>query len=337
MSGWKLDRTTGTHWGLLRAGADTEGGLEIPTLQVDVSTVAGPVRLALGANGESRLLLPLARGDSPASIDAGAALSISVSSFKYRGRRLRFLDLICMHAELEAVFEDVVDEILARIDHGDSCADAAQSTIEDFRALLISTAVTDIGTGRIAGLIGELLVLGRLLDHSPSAWRAWRGPTGDRHDFRAGDTSLEVKATLRSDASLVAINGLEQLAVPSGGTLHLLRIVLEPVNGGILSVSSLVRSAMLRADEPSDLRALLAAVGCRDADSKAWNRLSFRSESESLYEVRRGFPRMTQAMLREAPLPAGVHDVTYKIDLSVAETFLCDATAYRDLEARLCS
>ena len=337
MSSARLDRTASTNWRLLRTGAHAGGGLEIPTIPAEVSTAGGPVRLALGANGEPRLLLPVARGAASASIDGGAALSVSVSSFSYRGQHLHFLDLTCLQTELEAVFEELVDEILKRIDHGNSCTEAAQSTIRDFRALLALAPARDVSTSRVVGLIAELLVLNRLLDHSTAAWNAWRGPMGDRHDFRVGGTSLEVKASLRSGASSVTINGLEQLEVPSGGTLHLLRIVLEPVSGGMLSVSTLARSALLKADDPSRLETLLAATGCRDAAAEEWNRHSFQRESEKLYEIREGFPRMTRTMLREAAVPGGVHDVTYKIDLSLAEKFLCDARVYRELEAKLCS
>ena len=336
MSSGKLTSNTGTNWGLLRAGGPAGGGLEIPTIPTDVSTVAGPVRLAIGTNGEPRLLLPLARREAPASIDAGNALSVLVSSFSYKGTRLRFLDLLCVCQDLETVFGEVVDEILTRIGRGDSCVDAAQSTIEDFRALLMRTPATDVGTGRVAGLVAELLVLNRLLDRSPSAWRAWRGPAGDRHDFRVGDTSLEVKASLRSGTSAVTINGLAQLEAPSDGTLHLLRIVLEPVTGGVLSVASLARNAMSKASEPARIETLLAAVGCSDADAEEWNRHSFRLESEHLYEIRPGFPRLTHTMLKDSAAPRGVHDIAYTIDLSVAEAFLCEATTYRDLETKLC-
>ena len=336
MSSGKLTSNAGTNWGLLRAGGHAGGGLEIPTIPTDVSTVAGPVRLAVGANGEPRLLLPLARRETPASINAGNALSVSVSSFGYKGTRLRFLDLICVSQDLETVFGEVVDEILARIGRGDSCVDAAQSTIEDFRALLMRAHATDVGTGRVAGLVAELLVLNRLLDRSPSAWRAWRGPAGDRHDFRVGDTSLEVKASLHSGTSGVTINGLGQLEAPTDGTLHLLHIVLEPVTGGILSLASLARSAMSKGDEPPRIETLLAAAGCRDAYAEEWNRHSFRRESEQLYEIRPGFPRLTRTMLKDGFVPLGVHDVTYTIDLSVAATFRCEATVYRDLETRLC-
>ncbi len=305
-------------------------------MSTDVSTAAGPVRLAVGTNGEPRLLLPLTRHERPASMDTGNALSVSVSLLSYKGTRLRFLDLICVREELEAVFGEVVDEMLKRVVEGDTCADAAQSTVADFRALLMRGQATDVSTGRVAGLVAELLVLDRLLDRSASGWRAWRGPVGDRHDFRVGDTSLEIKATLQSAKSAVTINSLAQLEAPAGGTLHLLRLVLEPVAGGILSLGSLARSALSKADEPARVEKLLNAAGCPDAFADEWNRHSFRHESEHLYEIRPGFPRLTRTMLKDGLVPRGVHDVAYTIDLSVAEEFRCQAAAYRDLEARLC-
>ena len=332
----ELTSYAATNWGVLRAGGHATGGLEIPTMPTDVSTAAGPVRLAVGANGEPRLLLPLARRETPASVDAGNALSVSVSSFSYKGTRLRFLDLVCVREDLEPVFAEVVDEILARIRGGDGCTDAARSTIRDFRALLTGARATDVGIGRLAGLVAELLVLNRLLDRSPSAWRAWRGPEGDRHDFRVGDTSLEVKASLRVGTSGVTINGLDQLEAPTGGTLHLLHMVLEPVTDGILSLASLARSAMSKVPEPAKIETLLTAAGCWDALAEEWNRHKFRRESEQLYEIRTGFPRLTRTMLKDNSVPFGVHDVNYTIDLSVATKFRCDAIAYRDLETRLC-
>ena len=337
MSSEALKTTATGNWGLLRAGIQLGGGLEIPTLPTDVSTVAGQVRLAIGPNEEPRVLLPLADRESPTTIHGGIALSITVSSFNHKGRILRFLDLICLSADLETVFGEVVDEMLVRIARGVGCVDAARSTIEDFRSLLVRAGRAEVDKGRIAGLIAELLVLNRLLDRSSSAWRTWSGPAGQRHDFRAGDTSLEVKASLRPSTSHVTINGLEQLEAPTGGTLHLLRIVLEPVSSGMLSVSSLARNAMSKADEPERLSELLAAVGCSNVDAEDWNQHRFRTESEYLYEIRPGFPRLTISMLADGIAPHGVHEITYQIDLSVAHPFLCDSTVHAALEERLCS
>ena len=313
------------------------GGLEILTMPTGVVTAAGEVRLAVGQHGEARLLLPLSREERRATIRGGIGLSISVSSFNHEGRSLRFLDLICLSPDLEAVFGEVADEILVRIARGDRCLDAARSTIEDFRSLLRQPGGGDVDVRKIAGLIAELLVLNRLLERSPSAWKAWRGPAGDRHDFRTRDTSLEVKASLRADASTITINGLEQLDVPDNGALYLLRTVLEPVHGGSLSVSDLARKAISIGSEPESLRGLLAAVGCNDIDAERWNRHRFRTESGHLYEIRPGFPRVTMSMLAGGVVPTGVHGVSYQVDLSVAHSFLCEEGTLARLEKILCS
>ena len=334
--------TAAGNWDVLRAriqqgGVEFGDGLGVPTIPTTVSTYIGPVRLAIGKNGEARVLIPLAHGEVPANIHGGNGLSISVSSFNHMHRVYRFLDLICLSPDLEAVFGELADEILARISRGIDCLEAAQSTIEDFRSLLVQRGGGEISKRRIAGLIAELLVLNRLLKRSSSAWKAWRGPAGNRHDYRAGDMSLEVKASLRPDASTITINGLEQLEVPNKGTLHLLRIVLECVQGGMLSVSSLAGKAISKASKPESLRELLAAMGCSDIDAERWNRHRFRTESEHLYEIRPGFPRLTMSMLTGTVVPHGVHRVSYHVDLSVADPFLCKKDELTNLEEMLCS
>lgn len=323
------------HWHLLRSGGNTGGGLEIPTIPSGTSAAAGPVRLATGPNGEPRVLLPLGDREAPTGLDSGATLSVTVSSFARGGQSLRFLDLVCTARELEHVFGDVVDEMLARIECGDGCVAAARSTIDDFRLLLTPARLIGVERERVAGLVGELLILNRLLDRSPSAWRCWRGPMGNRHDFRAGDTSMEVKASLRADASRISINGLEQLEAPSGGTLHLLHLVLEPVAGGTLGVSVLGSSALSKADEPNKVRTLLERLGCDDIDAEDWNAHLFSLGGESFYEVGDGFPRLVGSMLKAGKSPAGVSDISYRIDLSAAAASRRDPAEYDEIESRL--
>jgi hypothetical protein len=103
---------------------------------------------------------------------------------------------------------------------------------------------------RVVGLVAEMVVLNRLLDMSPSAWRCWRGLVGDRHDFRARDVSLETKTSLGAGSREVTINGIDQLEPPAGGSLHLAHLVLEAVEGGLLTVASLGDRALLQADDP---------------------------------------------------------------------------------------
>ena len=341
MSSEDVRTTAPDGWGLLRAGAQrgdvqVSSGLEIPTIPSGVAAAAGPVRFAIGQSGEPRVLLPLADGEAISAVSGGLALSVSVSSFRHGGRILRFLDVVCRSADLETVFGEVVDEMLARIDGGVGCVDAARSTIEDFRSLLRRGGSFEVDKRTIAGLVAELVALNRLLDRSSSAWQAWCGPLGNRHDFRTGDTSLEVKASLHPDTSTITINGLEQLEVPTGGTLHLFRIVLESVHGGAHCVSGLAHRAMSLASEPEKVMDRIAAVGCKDVDVEQWNRHMFRIESEHLYEIRPGFPRLVMSMLNGGAVPHGVHGVTYRVDLLAAQSFSCERSVMADLEKKLC-
>lgn len=318
MSDSSLLQTASSQWAILRAGAGEAEGQDVPSLRLNAATSKGQaLRLAVGPRGEPRLLLPLEAHERYAGAEPGGALTMQVVSLALGGRTHRFLDLMCNSVDLETVFGEVVDEIVARVSDGVGCINATQATLEDFRTLLSAKAPDQIDRNRIVGLVGELIVLNRLLDITPSAWRAWRGPGGDRHDFRNGQVSLEVKASLRS-GSAIYIHGLEQLEVPSGGELRLIHFVLEPVAGGLLSVAGLGERALSRADDPSALRELLSSMGCQDVRSSEWNSEAFRFERESLYRVDQSFPRIVPSAFIERSSLAGISEVCYQIDLSCA-------------------
>ena len=231
------------------------------------------------------------------------------------------------------MFSELVAEVLARLQAGQHGVAAALSTVEDFRRLLMQPP--SVPTTRIAGLVGELLVLNRLYERTAGAWRTWRGPLGDRHDFRSGDHALEVKTSLQSSSNTITINSIEQMAPPSGGSLHLLHIVLEETVAGQLSISSLGRAVLSRADEPSHVRSCLAALGCDDIDSPQWNTTSFRLEAQTYYLVDDVFPRLTPCMLRQGIVPVGVSDVTYQVDLAAAVESRCSEAETRAFEKAL--
>ncbi len=318
------------QWNILRMGGGGDG-LEVPSLPLEVKTATGPVRLAIGSNGEARLLIPLAQGENHFEIEPGPALRIHITTLMHKGRASPFLDLMCLSTELENVFAEVVGVILTRLSAGEHIGEVVTNTIDDFRALLVPQFQRMPERNRIAGLVAELIVLNRMLEISNDAWRTWSGPAGDRHDFRARDTSLEVKASLRSGNNLVTINGLEQLEPPDGGTLHLLHIILEPVEGGLLNIASLGAQALAKASNPSELRELLLAVGCGDVHELEWNRYAFRLEFEQLYSVSSDFPRITPSRFIGGEVPPGICDATYQIDLAFAEDCRLPAAQMDDL------
>lgn len=325
-------------WALLRAGKGEASDLQAPTLRTDISTPAGPVRYALGNFGEARILVPVPPATGSSILAGTRFLKVIFSNYLHAGRSSRFVDLTCLSRNLELVFGEVVEEILTRIAGGMDGLEAAATTISDFRELLERNQSSVVTETEIVGLVGELFYLNRLLACAPSGWKAWRGPAGDRHDFRNGNLSLEVKTTSQADNSVITIHGTDQLLPPSGGTLHLLHLTLEAVAGGLLSISSLGRSALAKADDPVALTRLISSAGCSNVDDPAWNATAYRLENENLYEVGDGFPRIVPQTMANGSVPAGVSDVVYKVDLACAQEHrLAErAAAFMDTEFASC-
>ncbi len=319
-------------WTLLRAGGNEPAGFGIPTKASTVATSNGTVRFALGQNGEARLLLPLGVAERGNLVQGAPALDVRFSVLGGAGKSQRFLDLTCLQRDLETVFAEVAGHILTRIDSGTPCLDAARSTIAEFRALLVRPGGNEVSQTNIAGLVGELLVLKRLLDRSADAWKSWRGPAMARHDFMRANNSLEVKVCMGKGRTEVTINGLEQLSEPAGGMLFLQHFELEVAESAMLSISALGHAVLDAASQPDEVKMLLAAVGCQDIDDPVWNTVSFRLERETLYAVTDGFPRLVSSMFPGGIAPAGVSGVTYVIELAHAVPFRLNASRAREVE-----
>ena len=132
--------------------------------------------------------------------------------------------------------------------------------------------------------------------------------------------ALEVKTTTKAGNTEITVSSMEQMAEPTGGTLHLFHLTLEPASNGLLTVSALARAATGKADQTDGIRDRLNALGCADIDAPEWNATALRYEDESLFEVGPGFPRLTPAMFPHGTPPAGVSGVTYRLDLLAAGT-----------------
>jgi hypothetical protein len=321
------ERSPTRGWTVLRAGSKEPSDLGIPTKPVGVNAPAGPVRVALGDLGEARLLLPLEDQEDPSSMRGAPALEITVTVLDQHMTTRRFLDLMCRVGELEVVFAEVVDQVIERIAAGASCTDAVRSTIDEFRALLTSRASSDAPREKLAGLVGELILLKDLLDRSADGWKAWRGPEGARHDFVNGSVAFEVKVTMKKGKGSITINGLEQLSEPSDGSLYLQHYELEAAANGPLSIGSLGSAILARASDPARVAALIAAVGCPSVEDESWNSTAFRLEGDRTYRVDDNFPRIIGTSFVDGKAPVGVSTLTYCIDLALASSHLLDGAS----------
>jgi hypothetical protein len=310
-------------WGRLRAEPQrTFVDLGIPSFPLRIVTRAGNVRLALGQEGEARLLLPLSAGEPFPKIAEARGLTLTDSVFMLEGRPRRFIDLVCKSRELEEVFRDLVVEILSRIDAKEAPAQAVEGSIKDFRSLLLGPWTQNISVQSAVGMLGELVLLERLLQIDGEAWKAWTGPLSGRHDFRAGPHAIEVKASIRSQRKSVQISALDQLAEPPGGKLVLFHHVFEEDAGGDLTIPALAAKILGRSSDSEAVAALLDSAGYDAQFDKQWDEFCFSALQEDAYRVGPGFPRLVPSDFDKGELPAGVSHFRYTVDLSAASQFL---------------
>ena len=141
---------------------------------------------------------------------------------------------------------------------------------------------------------------------------------GQRHDFRTSRGSVEVKTSLRKATTHIHIHGLEQLSEPAGAPLWLAHFRIERSSSGRLSVSALFDELVARGVPREELCTKLAAMGCDDPYSPAWNAFSYELDAFDLYSVTGKFPKLDELSFRSGMLPLGVSSLEYQIDLSFA-------------------
>lgn len=323
-----------TSWNRLRKSIRDEA-TEVPTVASEVETGYGPVRFAIGPQGEPRLLVPCGQGTR--LTEPGARnLKVVLNRLQFEGISTLFVDVTCLNAGLESVFAELSSEIIKRLRTGMPPALAVTGGIADFRDLLRDAPQSAVPDEAIGGLIGELLVLRRLCMEDLNAVKSWTGPLSQRHDFRRGANALEVKTSLRSDRRTVSIHGIDQLSAPAGGCLVLFHVRIERTDAGALSIGALVAELLSMGVEQTPLDTALRALSCEDPTGPDWNRIAFALEGVATYEVTHGFPAITRDRFDEG-IPPGLSNVRYDVNLDLASTHALDDASTQAAIARFLS
>lgn len=307
-------------WDRLRGEKTGDSDLGMPSFPLQISTEAGPARLAVGTADEPRLLLPLAAGEDFPDIGDTPGLLLLDIVLLTKGKPVRFVDMTCRDAGLEDVFRDLVSSILKRIGEKASVSDAVEGAVREYRALLKRRTQSAATLEKVLGLLGELYVLNQLLDIAPAAESTWMGPSGARHDFRRAEMAMEVKTSIRSQTSTVEISGLQQLQAPSEGKLLLAALFVEADPAGVITVPRLVDSILTKAQDVARVGSILASAGYDLEAPKPFEQFAFSLSSFDLYRVEGDFPRLTSEDLKGTALPLGVSQVTYRLDLAAAQS-----------------
>lgn len=205
-------------------------------------------------------------------------------------------------------------------DTGISCV---AGRLVQWRSFLRSGREKVLSREAIRGLFGELTFLETRLV-PVYGWQvaveAWGGPMGMPQDFAIAGMVVETKAKLANARREVRISSEDQLSSKSERLfLHVITLAVAADNDKkALSLAERVqhvRQAIAVDSRTADaFEDRLLAAGYMDAT--AYERERFSVEVEETFQVVEGFPRLVPACL-----PAGVHRVSYGIDLAACEPF----------------
>ncbi len=202
---------------------------------------------------------------------------------------------------------------------GASFAAATGAALTNLRSII--AARRRLTTDQQLGLMGELLVVRRLLDATLETdvvdW--WLGPLAEQHDFGFPDFDIEVKTTTAERRSHV-ISGTGQLRPNPGRPLWLVSVQLTRAGGAVggLSLAALVGQVRSRLSARRErFLEYLVATGWRDTDEDLYHDRFLLRSRPAAYPVDEDFPALTPERLASAvPNSDLVSAVSYRVDVS---------------------
>jgi len=292
----------------------------IKTIPLSINTSQGQLRLAVGESNESKLLIPIHPREHIDEKLKGESLVVDALYFFVDNKKIRYLSITCLNNELEEVFSELVDDIARRIEENKTAMRAVSESLKEFRALM-KPDLTKLERRKVAGLIGELIFLDKVVDENPDMWKTWQGPQGARHDFRTGNMAVEVKTSMSKINRIIEINSLYQLEIPENGSLYLVHYVIESNRSGDLDVPGLIESVQGKTGNPDELEELIKLTEYDEKDKKIWSEHKFLFRGVDYYSITEEFPSLTRVRFKSDP-PTCISDVRYKLDLAGASNFI---------------
>ncbi|AXA74363.1 PD-(D/E)XK motif protein [Achromobacter xylosoxidans] len=211
-------------------------------------------------------------------------------------------------ASVHASSADALDQFLARLD-------AWRQFLRDRH--------DGLSRWETVGLIGELVVLEKLLMINPGCLDTWESPRDGLHDFTCLGHSLEIKSSVGPAAS-ITISKLDQLDLTGIHRLELLHVRMIAAQDG-RTLYDLISAIVDRLPGQSARRAFENAMlrrGLLPGDDIARNVPRVQLRGIDCYCVTSGFPRLTRASL-----PVAITEATYTLDVRALSPFSTDITA----------
>lgn len=325
-----IDEVRATFAALREVGGPGPSALTVRSPDV------GPQGVLLGMDDEMRphLLIPAAEPPPESPV---AAVSLGLRPLTVAAvAPATYLDVTCLTTALAEVFDHLIVAIFDRLTAApDAPSRAVAAVLEEWRRLLV-----DPGPGpsrdRLVSIFGELLVMLDVVRADPShRIDAWVGPHKGRHDVRRGSDAVEVKTTRTHTARVVTIHGEDQLLEPEAGSLHLHLVRLEEVPGSGRSVPNLVDELIASGASAHAVYESVEAAGLAPADYPAAGRLRLDVRERLTVPVDDATPRIIPTSFAGGARPAGVIDLTYRVDLDHCLERTLSEESYGELVARL--
>lgn len=225
------------------------------------------------------------------------------------------------HASRE-IFTMMAADVLAMLDRHACAAEMDLlhlflGRIRGWQEFMERGSVSILGPDAELGLVGELVLLRRLIDHGIPArtvLEAWQGPLRGLHDFVLGSGAIEVKATATVQGFQARVQSLDQFDETVRQPLFCCAVrFTERADGATLPEHIDAAAALLQGDFLAlglfETRLLQAGYLAATAD-RYTRRLNPREVR--LLRIGETFPRLTASTV-----PAGVLRARYDVDLDL--------------------
>ena len=236
--------------------------------------------------------------------DTGPLLVLSLED---SGRRDLF-STICADVVAAAALADrneALDQFLARLD-------AWRQFLRDRR--------DGLSRSETIGLIGELVVLERLLASDCHRLASWQSPVDGLHDFQSNGHALEVKAGL-GPSSTITISRLDQLDTAGLRRLDLLhvRLIESPDGRSLRDIIAAVSDVLPDDFNRRGFENALLRRGLLPGDDTARSTPKVQLRTIDAYTVSEGFPRLIRSAL-----PIAITEAEYTLDIRALSSFAAE-------------
>ena len=279
------------------------------------------ISLAIDSDGSRKMLLPFSDDEVFKQDKKSSNLHIIKSTYDISNEKKNYVDITLINPDKTSIlynrFNTFCSTVVGKkIFESKSNYVSAKETLQELREFIKSSQESLLSSEEIKGLIGELLVLKRIVLKNPDAFESWHGPDAMRHDFRKNNISIEVKSSSLKDSKKCKINGHDQLEKPDDTELYFVYNRLEQDDKGH-SIPSLVKQIEELGISRIDLEKKLNDAGFDFDKSRKYeeNTRKYRLIDEFFYIVNDHFPKLTSASFPNGNLPDKVTDIVYQINL----------------------